>query len=69
MFLCSPTLFDALERSRAQGDTTLSGGVRILASERLVLGVPVGDADWYDIDTMADLKAAETRLHTQPEHA
>jgi 1L-myo-inositol 1-phosphate cytidylyltransferase len=69
MFVCSPTLFDALERSRAQGDTTLSGGVRILASERLVLGVPVGDADWYDIDTMADLKAAESRLHAQPQHA
>ena len=69
MFVCSPTLFDALERSRAHGDTTLSGGVRLLASQRLVLGVPVGDADWYDIDTMADLHVAESRLHSPPEHA
>ena len=69
MFVCSPTLFDALERSRAKGDTTLSGGVRLLATERLVLGVPVGDADWYDIDTMADLQVAENRLHAEPEHA
>ena len=69
MFVCSPTLFDALEQSRAEGDTTLSGGVRLLASERLVFGVPVGDADWYDIDTMADLQIAESRLHALPEHA
>jgi choline kinase len=69
MFVCSPTLFDALEQSRANGDTTLSGGVRLLASERLVVGVPVGDADWYDIDTMADLRTAEDRLHALPERA
>ena len=69
MFVCSPTLFDALERSRADGDTTLSGGVRLLASERRVLGVPVGDADWHDIDTMADLQIAESRLHVLPESA
>jgi choline kinase len=69
MFVCSPALFDALEQSRASGDTTLSGGIRILAQRGLVRGVPVGDADWYDIDTIADLKAAESRLHPQREHA
>jgi choline kinase len=62
MFVCSPSLFDALTQSTREGDTTLSGGIRMLAARRLVLGVDIGDADWYDIDTVADLEAAETRL-------
>ena len=33
-FLCSPALFSALERASAEhGDTTLSGGIRLLAQE------------------------------------
>ena len=33
IFLCTPALFDGIERSIARGDESLSGGVRILASE------------------------------------
>ena len=62
VFVCSPRLFDALERSRAQGDTTLSGGIRQLAANGLMHGVEIGGAAWCDIDTRADLAAAEALL-------
>ena len=62
MFVCTPLLFDALEASRAAGDTTLSGGIRELAARGLMRGVDIGGAAWHDIDTMADLEAAEGLL-------
>ena len=62
MFVCTPLLFDALEASRASGDTTLSGGIRQLAARGLMRGVHIGDSAWHDIDTMADLEAAEGLL-------
>jgi len=62
VFVFSPLLFDALERARRQGDTTLSGGVRELAARGLMRGVEIGDATWCDIDTLSDLAAAESAL-------
>jgi choline kinase len=62
VFVCSPVLFDALEQSCAQGDTTLSGGIRQLAARGLMHGVEIGGAAWCDIDTRADLDAAEALL-------
>lgn len=67
LFVCDPNLFDALEASRAAGDTTLSGGIRRLASGRLVRALEVGDARWCDIDTPADLQTAEALLTAQPQ--
>jgi 1L-myo-inositol 1-phosphate cytidylyltransferase len=62
VFVCSPLLFHALEVSIAQGDTTLSGGIRELAARGLMRGMEIGDAAWCDIDTRSDLAAAETLL-------
>lgn len=62
VFVFSPVLFDALEHARAEGDTTLSGGVRRLAAQGLMRAVEIGDATWCDIDTLSDLAAAETAL-------
>ena len=40
-FLCSPALFPALERAAAErGDTTLSGGIQMLAQQGKVPGLP-----------------------------
>jgi len=64
VFVFSPELFDALERARAAGDTTLSGGVLRLAARGLMRGVEIGDAAWCDIDTLSDLAAAESALTT-----
>jgi choline kinase len=62
VFICAPSLFDALETAQAAGDTTLSGGVRQLAQRGLMHGFEIGDARWCDIDTISDLAAAETAL-------
>ena len=62
MFVCAPSLFAAIRRARRGGDTTLSGGIRELAALGLMRGVDIGNADWYDIDTLADLRHAERLL-------
>ena len=62
LFVCAPSVFDALEVSRSIGDTTLSGGIRQLAARGLMRGVDIGDASWHDIDTVADLEAAASLL-------
>lgn len=67
LFVCSPALFDALDTAFEGGDTTLSGGIRVLAARRLMRGADVCGAAWSDIDTLADLTTAETRLGGQPE--
>ena len=62
LFVCAPSLFDALEAARVEGDTTLSGGIRILAARGLMRRFDIGDATWCDIDTIEDLHSAELLL-------
>jgi choline kinase len=62
LFVCAPSLFDALETSRAFGDTTLSGGIRQLAARGLMRAADIGDGSWHDIDTIDDLEAAANLL-------
>ena len=69
MFVCAPVVFEAIRTARTSGDTTLSGGIRELARQRLMRGIGIGDALWYDIDTIADLEHAESLLVEQAEHA
>jgi choline kinase len=59
LFVCDGVLFDALERSCGDGDTTLSGGIRRLAAAGRVRGCDIGWSRWCDVDTVADLRAAE----------
>jgi len=66
--VCAPALFGALETARAAGDTTLSGGIRRLAEQGLMRAHEVGNAVWYDIDTIADLESA-VALVGEPETA
>jgi 1L-myo-inositol 1-phosphate cytidylyltransferase / CDP-L-myo-inositol myo-inositolphosphotransferase len=68
LFVCDPTLFEALEASCAAGDSTLSGAVRRLADQDLVRAVDIGHARWCDVDTIADLAVAE-RLVRAPSDA
>ena len=69
MFVCAPALFPALDAARRGGDTTLSGGIRQLAAQRLMRGIDIGEASWYDIDTMDDLQHAQTLLAAEAETA
>jgi len=62
-FLCSPALFPALERAAAErGDTTLSGGIQILAQQGKVRTHDIGDAFWIDVDDARAVKRAERLL-------
>jgi choline kinase len=69
MFVCAPSIFDALEAAQSQGDTTLSGGIRELARRGLMRAHDIGDARWCDIDTVSDLEAAESALAETAEPA
>jgi CDP-L-myo-inositol myo-inositolphosphotransferase len=62
-FLCSTALFPALERAAAeQGDTTLSGGIQILAQEGKVQTHDIADAYWVDVDDARAIRRAEQLL-------
>lgn len=62
LFLCRPPLFAALARARAQGDGSLSGGMRQLVAAAMIEAVPIGERFWLDIDTPASLAYAESTL-------
>jgi 1L-myo-inositol 1-phosphate cytidylyltransferase len=62
LFICQSSIFDALDASCLEGDSTLSGGVRRLAARGLVRGIEFGSSRWFDIDTRNDLAMAEEML-------
>ncbi len=62
LFLCTPAIFDALERScREHDDTTLSGAIRVLAAEGRARAVPA-ESFWIDVDDEAAFRRAERAL-------
>ncbi len=63
IFLCSRSLFDAIETSQARhADASLSGAMRVLAGSGRALTFDVGNLFWMDIDTEHDLRAAAVCL-------
>jgi choline kinase len=68
MFVCGESVFDALAQAAAAGDTTLTGGVRILAARGLARARDITGAYWQDVDTIDDLHAAEAALVTGLHH-
>ena len=66
IFLCTPVLFEALERSAAiHGDTSLSGGVRCLATAGKVKALDIQGRFWLDVDDPKALEKAERVLLEQ----
>jgi 3-methyladenine DNA glycosylase/8-oxoguanine DNA glycosylase/choline kinase len=61
-FLCRPRLFQALEHARAQGDSSLSGGMRRLIQQEALQAVDIGTHWWSDVDTPASLVYTERML-------
>jgi 1L-myo-inositol 1-phosphate cytidylyltransferase len=51
MFLCTPALFEDLERSSRNGDCSLSDGMRRLARGGRLRAREIGGAPWHDLDT------------------
>jgi len=66
LFLCRPLLFQALERARAQGDSSLSGGMRQLLMAGQLQAVDIGTHFWSDVDTPASLIYTERMLQARP---
>ncbi len=64
IFLCSPTLFDAIEESSQKGDSSLSGGIRILANKQKAKTFNIKDSYWIDVDNEDMFKKAENKLLT-----
>jgi choline kinase/phosphatidylglycerophosphate synthase len=63
IFLCTPAIFDAVERCvEGYGDTTLSGAVRILAAEGRAKAGDSSGRFWIDVDTPTVFRRAENAL-------
>ncbi len=59
IFLCTPALFNALEESIADGDASLSGGIRKMAEKQNALTFDIGNYSWIDVDDDAAFEKAE----------
>lgn len=61
-FLCTPAVFDALERSQARGDDSISGAMTVLAELGKARAFDIGGRTWIDVDDPASLRNAEALL-------
>ncbi|TET33052.1 MAG: hypothetical protein E3J72_17885 [Planctomycetota bacterium] len=62
IFLCTPAIFGAIEQSAASGDTSLSGGIRILAEKGQVRAFDIRNNFWIDVDDEEALRKARRKL-------
>jgi len=64
IFLCSPAIFEALEESSDNGDTSLSAGIKILAKKEKARVFDIRGRYWIDVDDENAFKKAENILLT-----
>ncbi len=62
LFFATSALFKALEASQRRGDSSLSGGLRVLVEDRKARVMDVGDGFWIDVDDESALARAERLL-------
>ncbi|NOZ09830.1 MAG: phosphocholine cytidylyltransferase family protein [Gammaproteobacteria bacterium] len=67
IFYCTSALFGAIDYSQSQGDTSLSGGIRRLASQGKVNIFDIGGHFWIDVDDPQAYGKAEQALQSQAE--
>ncbi|OQX92240.1 MAG: hypothetical protein B6D58_04010 [candidate division Zixibacteria bacterium 4484_95] len=65
VFLCTPAIFEALEKSIKQGEYSLSAGNQILAEQGKLETVDVTGCFWIDIDNEEALQKAQDLLIKQ----
>ncbi len=65
VFLCTPAIFDALEKSVSQGQYSLSAANQILAEEGRLKTLDVNGCFWVDVDNPEALKMAKKILIQQ----
>jgi len=62
-FLCSPSIFAAIEKSiTLDNDSTLSGGIRILANANAVRALDISGNFWMDLDDENAFRKAQKRI-------
>ena len=59
IFLCPEIIFAYLRRALKNDDCSLADGVRLMAAERKVRAIDIGEAWWQDVDTPEMLARAE----------
>lgn len=65
LFVCPPEIFDYLERAKScsgTNDCSLADGVRLMAGDRKVRAIDIGDGWWQDVDTPRMLQRAEKTM-------
>jgi CDP-L-myo-inositol myo-inositolphosphotransferase len=62
LFLCQPSLFDALEVAKSNGQHSLSAGLVELIRSREFRAVTIGKRFWFDVDTPKSLDHAKRAL-------
>ena len=62
LFLCQPSLFEALEVAGDKGRHSLSAGLTELIENREFRAVTIGDRFWFDVDTPKSLHHARKAL-------
>jgi len=62
LFVCPPEIFAYLERAKENGDCSLAQGVRLMATDKKVRAIDIGDAWWQDVDTAEMLQHAEKHM-------
>lgn len=62
IFLCSPSIFDALEKVDKNNRLNLTEGIKNLAEQGKMRTLDVNGNFWLDLDTASDLTIAEKRL-------
>ncbi len=62
LFVCPQEIFAYLERAKKDADCSLADGVRLMAADKKVRAIEIGDAWWQDIDTVEMLQHAEKQM-------
>jgi len=65
LFVCPVEIFDYLERAKSgsrQSDCSLADAVQLMADDKKVRAIDIGNAWWQDVDTPEMLKHAESQM-------
>ena len=62
MFVCTPYLFQVLEKTTSRGKNSLTNGMAVLAEEGGLRAFDIKGRFWADCDTFADIKFTEKKL-------
>jgi len=63
IFLCSPAIFGAIEESLDNDDSSLSGGIRVLACKGKAKAFDIKDDYWIEVNTKSDSRKAAKLLY------